>query len=178
MKKFRFLLMFLLWTLTLHAQNNAPLKLICQGTKEHSAYIKHQEEALQLRDEVEFLIKDGNYPVVIEEKRNVLWVYLNDPYGAKDYPVSNFESDYFETVDLFPLKLTNQLKSCLKKGNKFLLETLGITYIINDGEVISKIDYNKFDRFVFWIYKKTSKKLTVSQPVFFIFIKNNLFNVI
>lgn len=156
-------------TLTLQAQNGAPLRLISQGTQELSVYIEHQEEALQLRDEIEFLIKSGNYPVVIEEKRNVLWVYLNDPYGGKDYPVSNFESDYFETIDLFPLKLSNQLKSCLKKGNKFLLETLGIRYIIKDGEVVSKIDYNKFDRYVFWICKNHQKSWLFFSRLFHIY---------
>lgn len=169
MKKFRLLLMFLIMTLTLQAQNDAPLQLISQGTQELSVYIEHQEEALQLRDEIEFLIKNGNYPVVIEEKRNVLWVYLNDPYGGKDYPVSNFESDYFETIDLFPLKLTNQLKSCLKKGNRFLLETLGIRYIIKDGEVISKIDYSKFDRYVFWICKNHQKSWLFFSRLFHIY---------
>lgn len=140
--------MFLMGTLTVQAQNDAPLKLICQGAEELSVYIEYPEEVLQLRDEIEFLIKRGNFPIVIEEKRNVLWVYLNDPHGGKDYPVANFKSDYFETVDLFPLKLTKQLKVCLKKGNKFLLETLGIKYLVKNGEVISNIDYSKFDRFI------------------------------
>lgn len=161
--------MFLVGTLTTQAQNYAPLKLVCQGSQELSVYIDQPKEISQLRNEMAFLIKKGNFPIVIEEKKDVIWIYLNDPYGGKDYPTIKFESDYFETIDLFPLKLTKQLKNHLKKGNKFLLETLGITYLIKNDEVISKINYNKFDRYVFWIYRKPSKSWLFFSRLFHIY---------
>jgi hypothetical protein len=43
------------------------------------------------------------------------------------------------------------------------MEALGIEYLIENGEVISKIDYDKFENFMFWyqINQETIKKLTV-----------------
>ena len=102
-----------------------------------------------MREEVESLIKSGSLPVIIECNRNVVWVYLNDPDDGRDYPVADFKSDYYETLDLFPLKLTKKLKKMLKKGNKEFLETLGVEYIVKNGEVFSKIDYDKFEVFAF-----------------------------
>ena len=42
----------------------------------------------------------------------------------------------------------SNLKNSLIKGNKVFFETLGIEYIIENEEVISKINYEKFERFV------------------------------
>ena len=143
-------LMFLLGTLTSTAKirPEKTLLLVCQGNKEFSRKNFEIEQILFIREEVESLIKGGSLPVVIECNRNVAWLYLNDPLG-RDYPEVDFESDYFETLNLFPLKLTTKLKRMLKKGNKEFLETLGIEYIVENGEVFSKIDYNKFEIFMF-----------------------------
>ena len=102
-----------------------------------------------MREEVESLIKEGNYPVVIECDKKVAWIFLNDPDDGRDYPEVNFESNYFEMLDLFPLKINRTLKKSLKMGNKEFLEALGIEYIVRNGEVFSRIDYNKFERFMF-----------------------------
>ena len=143
------LLMFLGETLASPARPKETLLLVCQGNEEFSRENPHIEQVLLMGEEVESLIKSGSLPVVIECDRNVAWVYLNDPYDGRDYPVADFKSDYFETLDLFPLKLTKKLKKMLKKGNKKFLETLGVEYIIKNGEVFSKINYNKFEAFAF-----------------------------
>ena len=105
--------------------------------------------SLSLWKKMESLIKDGEYPVVIEYDHDIAWILLNDPDNSRDYPETNFKSDYFETItDLFPIKINKTLKNSLIKGNKVFFETLGIEYIIEDEEVISKINYEKFERFV------------------------------
>ena len=123
------------------------------------------EEVSSLRNRMESLIKSGSIPLVIESKNDVAWIYLNDPEG-RDYPEVNFESDYFEIItDLFPLKLTNKLKKSLKKGNKTFMKTLGVEYVIENEEVISKINYDIFERFMFW--KNNLKKLTIYSQLFY-----------
>jgi hypothetical protein len=50
------------------------------------------------------------------------------------------------------------------------MEALGIEYLVENGEVISLIDYDKFENFMFWrltkLIKKTLKKLTVYGQLF------------
>lgn len=126
------------------------LLLTCQGKETFSRDNPRAADVLCLREEMESLIKEGNFPVVIECDRDVAWLYLNDPMG-RDYPEVDFESDYFEIImDLFPLKINYRLKKDLEKGNQKFFETLGIEYSIENGEVISKIDYEKFEKFLFW----------------------------
>jgi len=98
---------------------------------------------------MESLIKEGNIPIVIECDRDVAWIFLNDPMG-RDYPEVDFESDYFEIIlDLFPLKINRELKRHLKVGNKAFMDALGIEYLVENGEVFSIIDYEKFEGFMF-----------------------------
>ena len=153
MKKLSILLLpFLVCTLAFLVPNKEPknaLLLVCQGNEEFSRDNQRAEEILLLREEMESLIKEGNIPIVIECDKDIAWLYLNDPMG-RDYPEVNFESNYFEIIlDLFPLKINKELKKSLKKGNKTFMEKLGIEYVIEDGEVFSKIDYDKFEKFMF-----------------------------
>lgn len=125
------------------------LLLVCQGTEEFSRDNPRAEQILLLREEMSSLIKEGNMPIVIECDRDIAWLYLNDPMG-RDYPEVNFKSDYEGIImDLFPLKINRTLKKSLKKGNKEFFKTLGVEYVVEDGEVISKIDYDKFEKFMF-----------------------------
>lgn len=125
------------------------LILVCQGTEEFSRDNPRAEQVLLLREEMSSLIKEGNIPIVIECDRDVAWLFLNDPMG-RDYPEVKFKSDYYGIiVDLFPLKINKTLKRSLKKGNKEFLEALGIEYVVENGEVFSKIDYEKFEKFMF-----------------------------
>lgn len=131
-------------------KHNKELLLTCQGKENFSRDNPRAADVLCLREEMKSLIKEGNIPIVIECDRNVAWIYLNDPMG-RDYPEVNFESDYFEIIlDLFPLKINKELKKSLKNGNKAFIDALGIEYLIENGEVISKIDYDKFENFMFW----------------------------
>ena len=126
------------------------LLLSCQGNENFCRDNPRPAQIFSLREEMESLIKEGNIPVVIECDRNVAWLYLNDPDGGRDYPEVNFQSDYFEIImDLFPLKINKELKMALKLGNASFMEILGIKYQVENGEVVSKIDYDKFENFVF-----------------------------
>lgn len=136
-------------TSTPQRKHNKQLLLTCQGKENFSRDNPRAADVLCLREEMESLIKEGNIPIVIECDRNVAWIYLNDPMG-RDYPEVDFESDYFEIImDLFPLKINKQLKKSLSVGNKAFMEALGIEYLVENGEVISLIDYDKFENFMF-----------------------------
>ena len=131
-------------------KHNKELLLTCQGKENFSRDNPRAADVLCLREEMESLIKEGNIPIVIECDRNVAWIYLNDPMG-RDYPEVDFESDYFEIIlDLFPLKINKELKKSLKDGNKAFMEALGVKYLVENGEVFSLIDYEKFENFMFW----------------------------
>ncbi len=145
------MLMFLLGTLASPARirQKKSLLLVCQGAEEFVRDNPRAEQVLLMREEVESLINEGNYPVVIECDRKVAWIFVNDPDNGRDYPEVNFKSDYFEMLDLFPLKINRTLKKRLKIGNKEFLETLGIKYLVKNGEVISEIDYDRFEKFMF-----------------------------
>lgn len=144
-------LMFLgILVLTAQESQESTLFITYDGCKTTFRQSLKVDELSSLRNRMESLIKSGCIPLVIESENDVVWVYLNDPIGAKDYPEADFESDYFEVIkDLFPLKLTSKLKKSLKKGNRAFMKTLGVKYVIEDEEVISKINYNVFEKFAF-----------------------------
>lgn len=160
------LLMIMVGTLAASAPLKGPKKellLTCQGKETFSRDNPRAADVLCLREEMESLIREGNIPIVIECDKDVAWIYLNDPLG-RDYPEVDFDSDYFEIIlDLFPLKINKELKKSLAIGNKAFMDALGVEYLIENGEVISKIDYDKFENFMFWyqINQETIKKLTV-----------------
>ena len=126
------------------------LLLSCEGNENFCRDNPRPAQIFSLREEMESLIKEGNIPVVIECDKDVAWIVLNDPVGGRGYPEVNFKSDYFDTIlDLFPLKINQTLKKKLKDGNKAFINTLGIEYVVSQGEVISKIDYEKFEDFMY-----------------------------
>ena len=125
------------------------LLLSCQGNENFCRDNPRPAQIFSLREEMESLIKEGNIPIVIECGKNVAWIVLNDPDCGRDYPEVDFDSDYFEIIlDLFPLKINKKLKKSLKAGNKAFIDALGIEYVVSEGEVISKIDYDKFEKFM------------------------------
>ena len=149
---FILLMMVVVGTLAMSApqgRHKKELLLTCQGKETFSRDNPRPADIYCLREEMESLIKGGSFPVVIESDRDVAWIFLNDPLG-RDYPEADFESDYFEIIeDLFPLKINKELKKSLKIGNKAFIETLGIEYLVENGEVFSLIDYDKFENFMF-----------------------------
>lgn len=152
MKKLPFI--FLLFILGTFASSGTfprkALLLMCQGNEEFVRDNPRAEQVICLREEMSSLIKEGNIPIVLERDRDVAWLYLNDPYTPRDFPESNFESDYFDIImDLFPLKINKDLKRKLKKSNKAFIDALGIEYLVENGEIISRIDYDKFERYAF-----------------------------
>ena len=143
------LLMFLIGTLVFTTQQSE-LFITYDGYKTTFRQNLKVEEVPSLRDRMSSLIKDGNVPIILEEENDVVWIFLNDSENARDYPDTELTSDYSEIIqDLFPLKLTKKLKKSLKKGNKAFIKTLGIEYLVENEEVISKINYKTFEKFVF-----------------------------
>ena len=146
------LLVIMVGTLAASTPQKWPKKallLTCEGKETFTRDNPRAADVLLLREEMQSLIKEGNIPVVIECDKDVAWIYLNDPMG-RDYPEVDFDSDYFDIIlDLFPLKINKELKRSLSAGNKAFMEALGIEYLIENGEVISKIDYDKFENFMF-----------------------------
>ena len=145
-------LLILMGCVSIDAQSHPKmaLLLLCQGNENFCRDNPRPAQIFSLREEMESLIKEGNIPIVIECDRSVAWLYLNDPNNGRDYPEVDFQSDYFEIIlDLFPLKINQKLKKKLKEGNKSFIQALGIEYITFNGEVISKIDYDKFENFAF-----------------------------
>ena len=79
------------------------------------------------------------------------WIYLNDINSPRDYiDVSNVQSDYLGTVDLFCINLSFRLRMILRFfGVKCLFKTIGVEYYVDEeGNVISNINYDKFEKFV------------------------------
>ena len=162
------LLMIMVGTLAASTPQKWPKKallLTCEGNETFTRDNPRAADVLLLREEMQSLIKEGNIPVVIECDRDVAWIYLNDPMG-RDYPEVDFDSDYFEIImDLFPLKINKELKKSLAVGNKAFMDALGVEYLIENGEVISKIDYDKFENFMFW-YQINQETIKKSWPFF------------
>jgi hypothetical protein len=131
-------------------QHERPIVLTYQGCEKILMENPRDSESLSLIKEMESLIRNGEFPIVIERDKNVAWIYLNDPNNSRDYPENNLKSDYFEIItDLFPIKINKTLQNSLKRGNKAFFETLGINYFVKEDEVFSKINYEKFEKFVF-----------------------------
>ena len=176
MKKLLLILLAIMVTSIMSAPQRKPQKellLTCQGKETFFKDNPRPADIQFLRKKMESLIREGNIPIVIECDKDVAWIFLNDPMG-RDYPEVDFDSDYFDIIlDLFPLKINKELKRSLSAGNKAFMEALGIEYLVQDGEVFSLIDYDKFENFMFWILtkliKEPLKKLTVySQLLFFL----------
>ncbi len=131
-------------------QRGKPIVLTYDGNEKILMENPRNDEPIFPQTEMENLIRNGNFPIIIERDKDVAWILLNDPFNSRDYPEARFESDYFEIImGLFPIKMDKTLKNSFKRGNKAFFETLGIQYIIKKNEVISKINYEKFERFAF-----------------------------
>lgn len=144
-------LMFLVGTFAYSSNpRNKKLIITYQENEEFVMSNPQTGQVLFLSEEISSLIKDGNIPIVIECDKDVAWIYLNDIYDGRDYPEVEFDSDYFNVImDLYPVKINKELKKKLKKGNKAFIDALGIEYVIEGGEVVSKINYDKFEKFMF-----------------------------
>ena len=127
------------------------LLLTYQGEGAYSGIGIQSEDIPLLRDKMINLIKEGRTPIVIEGDWEVIWLYLNDTYDPRDWVEIDFESEYSDEIqDLFPIKTNNKIRKILKKkwDNNKLMETLGIRYQIENDEVVSIIDYEKFEKYL------------------------------
>ncbi|MBO7095004.1 hypothetical protein J6V86_02250 [bacterium] len=116
-------------------------------------------EAYKARDVVISKLEQNFTAILVEYKPNnsgkfrprIGWIYLNDINNPRDYiDVSNIESDYLGTVDLFCINLSFRLRLILRFfGVKCLFKTIGVDYYVDEeGNVISNINYNKLEKFV------------------------------
>ena len=103
-----------------------------------------------LQEEMVERISKGYLPIVIEGNEEIAWIYLNtldDPRGYEDLDVT---TDYIELeMYLFPVKINKKLRRKLHSGYKTFFETIGVDYSIENGEIVSHIDYSKFEQFIY-----------------------------
>jgi hypothetical protein len=112
-----------------------------------------------LKDEMVERISHGFLPIVIEGNQEIAWIYLNtvdDPRGYEGEDFDGIQTDYEELfMDLFPIRIDEDLKKLLNKqrgGYKQFFKTIGVEYLDpqkTNGEIVSKINYDKFDKFVY-----------------------------
>ena len=105
-----------------------------------------------LKDEMVERITKGYLPIVIEGDKEIAWIYLNtidDPRGYEGEDFDEIQTEYIElSMDLFPIKINKMLRRKLQRGYDKFFEAIGVEYSIENDEVISKIDYDKFERFI------------------------------
>lgn len=111
-----------------------------------------------LKDEILECIPNGYMPIVIEGNYEIAWIYLNTVDDPREYVGEDFdeiETSYIELYnDLFPIRINETLKELLTRkrygGFKKFFKTIGVRYSNDDnGEIITKINYDKFEPFVF-----------------------------
>lgn len=117
-------------------------------------------EAYKAKDEILSKLQQSFLAFLVESAPNrqgvykptVAWIYLNDTKDPRDYhDVSDIESDYLGKIELFCINLSPRLRFILKaKGTKGLFDEIGVKYDTDEnGDLISIIDYEKFEKFVY-----------------------------
>ena len=150
MKKFITSLLMILVASLAYPQERS-LMLTYQGNSFYMGYGLQSQDLPFIRERMGNLIKQGYTPILIEGDWEIIWLYINNPHNPVDYIDMDFESEYSEAIsDLFPIKTNRKLKRALKKwwNNKRVLEILGIKYQVENDEVISVINYKKFERYL------------------------------
>ena len=133
------------------SQQKSSLLLTYQGNGSYLGTGIQSEDVPLIREEMGNLIKKGYTPILVEGDWEVIWLYLNDPYTPIDSIEIDFESDYLDTIqDLFPIKPSKRIKKILSKkwDKKKVMDVLGIRYLVEDDEVISLINYKKFEKYL------------------------------
>jgi len=109
-----------------------------------------------LKDEMVECISNGYLPIVIEGDRDIAWIYLNTVDDPRGYEGEDFEiqTNFIElSMDLFPLKIEKRLMRKLRLGHenyKRFFKAIGVEYDEDEnGEIISRINYKKFEKFVY-----------------------------
>ena len=135
------------------AQQKRSLMLTYQGHGSYNGCGITSKDIPEIRENMEFLIRNGYLPILIEGDWDVIWIYLNDLENPIDAIDIDFESDYLDEIqDLFCIKTDEEIKTLLKEkwDNKKVLKLLGIRYKIDkdSDEVISKIKLKKFAKYL------------------------------
>ena len=141
--------MVLVASLAYSQEKSLILTYQCGGS--YNGYGIQSQDLPDIRERMSNLIKDGYSPILIEGDSEIIWLYIDDPYNPVDYVEMDFESEHSESIpDLFPIKTNRKLKRALKKwwNNERVLDILGIKYQVENDEVISVINYKKFERYL------------------------------
>ena len=145
-------LMFMVAIGPLASSQHASLMLTYQGNGVSAGIGTQVPQIPLLKDEMVERISKGYLPIVIEGNKQIAWIYLNtvdDPRGYEGEDFDEIQTEYIElSMDLFPIKINKKLRRKLQKGYDKFFETIGVEYFMENGEVISKIDYDKFEKFI------------------------------
>ena len=151
MKKLIIILLAILVGSLAFAQQKRGLMLTYQGHGAYNGCGITSKDIPEIREHMEFLIREGYLPILIEGDWDVIWLYLNDPVNPIDAVDIDFESDYIEEIqDLFCIKTDERIKTLLKEkwNNKKVLKILGIRYKVENDEVTSKVKLKKFEKYL------------------------------
>ena len=137
--------------------HHTSLMLKYQGNKATNGIGAQVSQIPLLKDEMVKRISEGYWPIVIEGDNNIAWIYLNtvdDPRGYEGEDYDEIETDYIElSADLFPIKINDNLRELLTRkrygGYEKFFKTIGVRYSsLENGEIISVINYDKFEKFI------------------------------
>ena len=136
------------------SSQHTSLMLTYQGNGVFAGIGTQPQQIPLLKDEMVERITKGFLPIVIEGDEEIAWIYLNtidDPRGYED-DSDEIQTEYIElSMDLFPIKINKKLRRKLHMGHDKFFEAIGVEYFIKNDEVISRIDYDKFERFIWSI---------------------------
>ena len=159
MKKFILSVVMLIFGISVSAAQNS-LIIKYEGNDVFGIAGMLPSEANKAKDEIISKLQQGFLAFLVENTPNrqgvykptIAWIYLNDTKDPRDYhDVSDIESDYLGKIELFCINLSPRLRFILKvKGTEGFFNEIGVKYDTDEnGDIISIIDYEKFEKFVY-----------------------------
>lgn len=153
MKRLLIVLMLMVAIEPFASSQHTSLMLTYQGNGVTAGIGTQAQQIPLLKNEMVERISNGYLPIVIEGDKQIAWIYLNtidDPRGYEGEDFDEIQTEYIElSMDLFPIKINRKLRRKLQRGYDKFFETIGVEYFIGENdEVISKIDYDKFEKFI------------------------------
>ena len=151
MKKLIIILLTILIGAVASAQGKRGLLLTYQGHGSYNGCGVTPKDIPGIRENMEFLIKKGYLPILIEGDWEVIWLYLDNPNATFNRTKIDFESDYINEIhDLLCIKTDEKIKTLLKEdwNNKKVLKLLGIKYKTKNDEVTSKVKPKKLKKYL------------------------------
>ena len=152
MKRLLVVLMLMVAIEPFASSQHTSLMLTYQGNGVLAGIGTQSQQIPLLKDEMVERISKGYLPIVIEGAEEIAWIYLNtidDPRGYEGDDFEEIQTEYIElSMDLFPIKINKKLRRKLHKGYDKFFKAIGVEYSTENDEVITKIDYDKFEKFL------------------------------